>query len=144
MRTLLHHPFVRTHFPKFWRFAVCGGIGSLIDLGSLHLFVSAFEVSQYIAPIYSTLLSVTFVFLANRFFTFREAEKKYGSQALKFAFVYGVAIIMNIALTNTFIWVGIHYLLAKVLAIGVGVFWNYFMSHGFVFKASKEEDVAVF
>jgi putative flippase GtrA len=33
---------------------------------------------------------------------------------------------------------GFHYLIARCAAIGVGMVWNYSMSHAFVFKKNEE------
>lgn len=132
--SLLSHPFLKKHGPQFLKFALAGGIGSVIDLGSLTLFVEYGGMDERIAVIPSTLCSVTVVFFLNKFITFRNKEKKMGAQAFKFAIVYGVAIISNITISALLITLGLHYLLAKAAAIGVGAFWNYAMSHGFVFK----------
>ena len=141
LRSLIQHPRVRRHAPKFLRFAIVGGTGAFIDLTTLHVFVQYLQMSEYLAPICSTLISVTFVFLANKFFTFRDQEKRYAGQVAKFAMVYGIAITANIATTTFLIWLGVHYLLAKVIAIGLGVFWNYAMSHGFIFRKQKDIEV---
>lgn len=114
-----------------------------IDLGSTVLLVERFSVDPRIAYIPSTALAVIFVFLANKFFTFRNREKQYGSQLLKFAFVYGVAVVSNLTISYTLYWIGLHYLLSKIIAIGIGAVWNYAMSHAFVFKKTQREEVVI-
>lgn len=154
MRSLFHHRLVRKHFSQLWRFAVCGGIGASIDIGSLTLFVEYFHIPSRIAFLPSSLLAVTFVFLANKYFTFANHEKQYANQLLKFALVYGLAFALNLTITYGLFWVGmrmflgplreIHIaILSKVLAIGFGAIWNYVLSHGFVFKKSEPIDIVV-
>lgn len=117
----------------------------MIDLGTVTVLVERFGVDPRIAYIPSTGLAVVFVFLANKFFTFRNHEKSYGSQLLKFAFVYGIAIISNLTVSYGLYWLGVHYLLSKVIAIGFGAIWNYAMSHAFVFKKTPvKQEVVVF
>lgn len=143
MRRILHHPTVRKHVSQGLKFAICGGLGASIDLASLTVLVEAFGMSPHAGYIISTLLAVSVVFVGNKFFTFRNHEKKYLSQLLKFALVYGCAVIFNVGLSSLFFASGMHYILAKVVAIGIVAVWNYCLSHGFIFKKSEEVDVAI-
>lgn len=137
------HSFLRKHFSQGLKFAVCGGIGFTLDLSSLTLFVEYAGIDPRIAVVCSSVVGAIFVFIANKFFTFQNKEKKYGSQVLKFALVYGVSLVSNVAISNLMLWLGLHYVLAKIVAVGVGALWNYALSHGFVFKKKEEVDVAI-
>lgn len=134
MRYLLSHPSVRLHLCQFCKFAVCGLIGASLDLGSLTFLVEVLDMDPRVGFIFSTLLAVIFVFIANKRFTFENRELRYGQQVLKFALVYGVAIMLNLTISYTLLWFGMYYLLAKICAIGFGAFWNYTLSHSFVFR----------
>jgi len=57
--------------------------------------------------------------------------------------VYGVSIMANAAVSNVLLWFGLHYLLAKIIAVGIGALWNYALSHGFIFKKKEQVDVAI-
>jgi putative flippase GtrA len=144
MPSFLNHQRLRTHFSQGWRFVIVGGTGAMIDLGSQRLLVE-YGMSSYAATIISTLLSVCVVFLLNKFFTFK-SKGKVEQEGRRFAFVYGVSITTNILITSLLISFGVHYTLAKIIAIGCGVVWNYLMSHKFVFrkKAPQIEEVVVF
>lgn len=144
VKRILHHPFVRKHVSQGLKFAVCGAIGASIDLGTLTLLVEAAGMNPHGGFAISTFLAVVFVFLANKHFTFQNHEKKYAHQVLKFSLVYGCAVVFNISLSSLFFWAGFHYSLSKVLAIGIVAFWNYSLSHGFVFTKSEEVDTAIF
>lgn len=136
---------VHKHASQLLKFAVVGGIGSVIDLSSLAFFVEYLGVEKRIAVIFSTICAVIVVFILNKKFTFKNKEKKVGTQAMKFALVYGAAAISNISISAVLITIGVQYLLAKMAAIGIGAAWNYSMSHGFVFKKSDPvtEEVVV-
>ena len=58
--------------------------------------------------------------------------------------VYGVAIVLNVLLSNALYWWGLHYFLAKIVAIGVIAVWNYSLSHGFIFKKKDRVEKVVF
>lgn len=140
MRRLLSHPRLRSHLSKGLKFVVVGSIGAVIDLGGLHLLVAYAGISEYVSPLLSTLASVCVVFTLNKVFTFKSQAKPAGEFA-RFALVYGIAIASNVAFTSLFIWLGVHYLIAKCLAIGIGIVWNYSMSHFFVFKQKGEKEL---
>jgi len=125
---------IKKHGPAFLRFAVCGGLGACIDFGTLYLLVGVAGWEEAYALILSTGMAMIFVFFANRFFTFRIRGSGTSKQAAKFLMVYLVAASMNYILSLSLIYIGVHYLLAKAMAIGTMMFFNYFMLHGFVFR----------
>jgi putative flippase GtrA len=145
MRKLLEHPRFKTHFSQGWRFVVVGGTGAMIDLGTQRLLVLE-GYSAYVATIVSTLIAASTVFALNKIFTFK-SRGKVRQEGRRFAFVYGVSITTNILITSGLVWLGLHYTLGKMIAIAVGVVWNYCMSHKFVFlkkKAPQTEELPVF
>lgn len=143
MKRLLQHPFVRKHISQGLKFVLCGGCGMIVDLTSLHIFVHYLSVEPKYAVVFSSMLGALFVFFANKFFTFKNREKKYGSQFFKFALVYGTAIASNVAISWLLLYFGLHYLLAKFIAIGIGALWNYTLSHSFIFRKGEEVDAAI-
>lgn len=119
---------------QFFRFAVAGSIGACIDLSTLPLIVEFTPVPKEIAFAISSTLSVTFVFFFNKFITFRRRQiKGTGKQLIKFVVVYGCAIALNAAISSGFLWLGFHYFVAKVLAIGIGMILNFILSRTFIF-----------
>lgn len=133
MKVIFGHPLWQKHGLKFFRFAVCGGLGACVDFGSLYIFVHILGIPEKYAFVGSTGLAMIFVFFANRFFTFR-ASGSTGNQAIRFLAVYLVAGFLNYVLSLTFFTIGIHYMLSKALAIGFIMFFNYFFLNGFVFR----------
>lgn len=141
--SFLHRRSVRTHASQLWKFVICGGIGFTLDLSSLSLFIYTVGIDPRVAVILSSLVGAAFVFIANKFFTFRNREQHYGSQVFKFLLVYGVSILSNAVISNVLIYAGMHPILAKIVAIAVGAMWNYALSHGFVFKKNESVEVVI-
>lgn len=141
--SLLSIQSARTHVSQIWKFIICGGLGFACDVGSLTVFVENFLIDERIAVVLSSLVGATFVFFANKFFTFKNREKAYGNQLAKFGLVYGVSIVSNALISNALLWLGAHYLLSKIIAVGVGAMWNYALSHGFIFKKHEQVDVVI-
>lgn len=135
------------HASQLWKFLVAGGSGAIIDFSLLNFITWFFAVDPRIANIFSTLIASLVVFLINKFFAFRHRKGNAGTQALRFAFAYALAYVLNVAFTALFITVGVALLpfvalpiisnLSKAAAIGTVMFWNYFLLHSFVFRQKK-------
>lgn len=123
---------------KIVKFCITGGIAAVIDLGGATVMVEYLAVPEEVAVVVSPLISVIFVFFSNKFFTFRDGSRGYAKQITKFALVYGFAIVLNGFVSNIFLWLGFHYLVAKVFAIGIGAVINFVLSHLFVFNRQNE------
>ncbi len=131
-------PRLAPHIDQGLKFALSGGVGAVIDLGTLTALVRIAHVRPEWAATCSSFFSLLVVFLMNKFITFRSRKGKASTQILKFGIVYAIAICLNIGLSILFIRLGVHYFFAKVLAIGIVMFYNYFMLHSFVFAHSGE------
>ncbi len=133
----IRSPHLYLHMKQVLKFIVSGGLGAAVDLGSLPLLIRVLGVNPYVAPYVSSLLGALVVFLLNKYFTFRNADRNVMGQLVKFAIVYGPAIFLNGVITNVLFHWGLHYLPAKVIAIGVMIPVNYFFSHSFVFRKKR-------
>ncbi|OGJ55132.1 hypothetical protein A3D11_03620 [Candidatus Peribacteria bacterium RIFCSPHIGHO2_02_FULL_49_16] len=141
MHLSLRHPFIRMHVFQGMRFAVCGGAGAIVDFSSLYILVQILGVVPYVGYVGSTSFALIVVFFSNKYFTFKNHEKKHGTQFLKFLLVYGTSFVLNVGIASFLYWFGLQYMLAKALAIAILAFWNYSLSHGFVFKRQENLDV---
>lgn len=144
MQVIFRHPLWKKHGMKFLRFAVCGGFGACIDFGTLHVLVGIQGWEEKYALLVSTGFAMVFVFIANRFFTFRVKGGKASTQLAKFLSVYLIAAALNYCFSLFFIWIGLHYFIAKALAIGMVMFFNYFSLNGYVFKQREPAAEEVF
>jgi len=102
---------------------------------SLYLLVELLLVRAELSFFLSAMLSVTVVFLGNKFFTFKN-KGAITKQLLKFSIIYGTSIALNVVLSTILFAIGLHYLLAKALAIGLIIIWNYSFSKWWIFKES--------
>lgn len=108
-----------------------------MDFSLLLLFVQVLGLTPYIGYLGSGSVSLVVVFFANKYFTFRSHEGRHREQFLRFLLVYGVGFVFNISIASFLYWSGVHYMLAKTFAIAIVAFWNYALSHGFVFKTRE-------
>lgn len=145
MKRLLRHPTVRRHAPQVMKFIVSGGCGASIDLTTQWMLVDHFGVAPLPGFVLSASSGAVFVFVFNKFITFKSHAEPASRQLMKFAAIYIPAIALNFLLSSTFYWMGAPHKVAKALAIGIGAVINYIMSSSFIFrgKAQEEEEPVV-
>ena len=135
-------PVLKKHGTKI-RFALVGGINTLIDFGLLFAFSSLFGVPRGLANILSTSVAFVFSFFANKKFTFQSSSKEnIVSEMVLFTIVtlFGLWVIQGLiihfltpvitsfGLTETIALLG-----AKLIATVASLIWNYLLYSRAVF-----------
>lgn len=118
---------------RFLRYVVVGGTTFAIDLGLLILLHGVFGIDKLIAATISYWISIVFNFTVNRFWTFG-AETSITQNAT----LYLTLLFFNYLFALGFLWLGellgVHYVIAKILATGLQVAWTYFAYKKVVFR----------
>lgn len=120
-------------FVRFIKFATVGAFGAVVDFGILNPLILAFGWTEWSANTVSFSCAVLSNFIWNRLWTFPESrEFPLSSQMTQFTIVNVVGLGINqavfLGLTAVFAphiprpW---DYNLAKAIAIGVVLFWNF-------------------
>ena len=129
-------------FVRFLKFATVGVIGMVVDLTVLNVMHKVFGLPLLVANAISFTTAVISNFTWNRFWTFPESrERPIGPQLGQFASVNVAGLIIN----TVILWLAFKvtqrivpdpwdYNLAKVFAIGVVLFWNYFVNRAWTYK----------
>ena len=118
---------------RFIKFAVVGALGAIIDFGLLNLMKGVFDWDLLWANTLSVSVAIISNFVWNRLWTFPESRKrKKRTQLPQFTIVNLIGLIINnlivVGLDSVFInyihepW---SYNMAKVVAVGVVLFWNF-------------------
>lgn len=117
------------------RFCVVGIINTIIDYGVYLFFSRSIGFFYLYANILAILVAMTFSFFANKYWTFGNFENKLKSQYAKF-FLIGIVyfILYNSILYLSVNNLHIYDLLAKVIAIVIGLFWNFIANKYWTFK----------
>ncbi len=127
---------------RFLKFATVGALGMLVDLTTLYVLRSLAGWPLLIAASLSFSLAVTSNFTWNRLWTFPESRTRpLVSQLGSFALINIVGLGINNAVLALLYgqlksWINEpwSYLLAKVLAIGIVLFWNYGANRATTYK----------
>ncbi len=126
---------------QFIKFCMVGVVSTAIDVGMFALLTKVAGVHYLISNVISFLTSLVNSYALNRKFTFRNKHKKIGRQFSKYLTVYtiglGLSEIILFALVEKF---DLEEIQAKLAAVGVVLFWNYFASKIFIFDRDARKD----
>jgi len=117
------------------RFCVVGVFNTIIDYGVYLFFSRSVGLFFLYANILAILAAMTFSFFVNKYWTFSNFENKIKSQYAKF-FLIGVVYFI---LYNSIFYFSvnnfkIYDLWAKVIAIAIGLSWNFIANKYWTFK----------
>lgn len=124
------------HVRQFIKFSIVGVGNTLIDFGFYIIATRLFEWHYLAANTFSWLCAVCFSFTMNKFWTFRAGGSGAAvRQYAKFVVVSVISLLISIGLLHLFVdSFHIHDIVAKLLTIGVVVFWNFFMNKFWTFS----------
>lgn len=122
---------------QFFRFAVVGTIGFVIDAGVL-LYVLSLDFDFYSARAISFLCAVTCTWLLNRVFTFCDRNEDLVGQWARFASVNLVGGLINYGTYAVLVWQLALVQVWPVLGVAAGsisgMFFNFALSRWYVFE----------
>ena len=121
-------------FFKFLKFGVVGFSGLFVDFGVTYLVKEKLKGHKYLANSIGFILAASSNYILNRLWTFESHDANIGLQYIKFFAVSIVGLIFS----NAIIWVlherlKLNFYIAKVLAVGVVMIWNFFANLLFTF-----------
>lgn len=132
---------------RFFRFAVVGVIGAVIDFGTFNLLTLVFHVPALFAQIISFTLAVLSNFIWNRYWTYPDSrDKTVQHQLLQFLFVSLIGLIIRTLIFNQLesglVWLSgqvlpkdffipytiIGHNLSLATVVIIIMFWNFFVN----------------
>lgn len=125
-------------FWQFVKFCLVGVINTIIDYGVYLFFSRELGLFFLYANMLAILVAMTLSFFVNKYWTFNNFEKKLKSQYAKF-FLIGVVYFF---LYNIIFYLCVHNLkiydlLAKLIAIAIGLCWNFVANKYWTFRKSS-------
>ena len=116
-------------FLQFFRYIFVGGASFIVDWSLLQI-IEAFGVYHLIAGIFSFVAGLCVNFALSKLLVFsKKSDKK---QAAKEFTVFGIIAVFGLIITEGLMWIfvdkmNIHIAIAKIIAAGIVLFWNFFM-----------------
>ncbi|MBI1813314.1 GtrA family protein [Candidatus Peregrinibacteria bacterium] len=123
---------IAPHAPQFARYLLSGGTAAGLEIGSYQLMLH-FGVWYFTAAKISGMVGLLAAFIGHKFFAFRK-RRETSRQLVRYAVLQGCNYIIQLAMVYTFVeFAGINATIAKILAIGITVLWNFFLYKFFVY-----------
>ena len=119
---------IRAHAHRFVRFGVVGGIGAVLNMCVLYLLVQHGGWNHMVAAVIATELAILCNFALNDRWTFRDVTSchSWTVRLCRYnAIAAGGALISLAMLAILTFGLGMHYLVANLVAIAAGTLWNY-------------------
>ena len=120
---------------KFLKFCVVGSIGLGIDFGITFLAKEKIKINKYVANSLGFIFAATSNYLLNKIWTFQDTDPDALIQYSKFLLI----AVIGLALNNLIVYLLINkrntkFYLAKLIAVGVVVIWNFIANYNFTFS----------
>jgi len=125
-RQLYYHSFVR--------YVVIGGTTFAFDFLLLVALHGVLGINVLVAASISYWTSIAFNFIANRFWTFGATETHIAKHALAYSVLLGFNYLFTLAFIGTSTHFGLHYTIAKILAVAVQIPWTYYAYKRIIFR----------
>ena len=126
---------IPVEFIKFFKFALVGCSGMVVDFTLTYLLKEKFKVNKYLSNAFGFFVAASSNFILNRYWTFASHDPQIGVQYFKFTLISIVGLLFS----NLIILVGhdrlkLNFYLAKVVAISVVVLWNFSANNFLTFR----------
>lgn len=122
-----YRKYIRKGFREFFKFAVVGFIGTVINLAVLYSLTEFFGVYYLLSAFFAFIIAVVNNFVWNKIWTFKEnvgykTIRKFG----QFLFVSVIALGVNLSFLYLFTeMLGIYYLFSQIFAIAISLMVNF-------------------
>lgn len=126
---------------QFRKFAAVGLIGSIINIIILYILTDFLNIYYIVSAVCAFVISMTHNFILNKIWTFKEKFGHIGKNTKKTIKQYGkyfVASISVLCVNLIFLYIfveyiGLHYLLAQIIAIILVAILNFAINRKFTF-----------
>lgn len=134
--------FSKSFISQGIRFALVGGIGTLVNLSLLYILTDIYGILYLISETIAFIVAVLHNYMWNKSFTFREdIKEKVIGKGVKFAIICIIAMIVNLLILFILVeYFTIFYLFAEVGAIAVAFFVNFFGNRFWTFRDMVKTD----
>ena len=133
---------------KFVKFGIVGAIGAIVDFGLTALCKGIFGMPDLVSNAIGFTVAATCNYILNRIWTWRSTSTEVGVEYAKFFFVSLIGLGLNslivFLLKDTTIvprfvetTVDWNFWVAKIIATGVVMVWNFLANNFFTFRQKK-------
>ena len=119
---------------KFLKFCIVGSLGLGIDFGITFLTKERLKINKYVANSLGFIFAASSNYFLNKVWTFQNKDPDAVLQFSKFILI----ALIGLGISNLIIYLLINkkntrFYMAKLIAIGVVVLWNFIANYNFTF-----------
>lgn len=124
----------KTLIKEFFKYILVGGISFIADIAAIYLskeyILLHFPFGLYLSVIIGFIIGLSVNYTLSVLFVFAGAKKAVNGKQIEFFIRFAVIGVIGLLLTEALIFCGaeilkINYLIVKVFAAAVVLFWNY-------------------
>ena len=124
---------------QFIKFSVVGLSNTILDFSIYIILTREFYIHFLVANAIAFIVAVSWSYLANKWWTFRDKSTSTKSQYSKFIVISLIGLGINEGILSLLvIYVGLWDLLAKLGAVVIVVFWNFWANRTWTFKEREQ------
>jgi dolichyl-phosphate beta-glucosyltransferase len=121
-------------FTVFTKYATVGVTGTALDVGSLYVFVDLLHIPVLVAAAMSFVLAVINNFILNKYWTFRNNDRNFRKQFIKFFIVSIVGLALTeISMVILVYFLDIWYIASKLITSVIVLTWNFLANKKWTF-----------
>lgn len=121
-------------FRRFFIYAFFAGVATVIDMGVLYVLTSMMGMHYLISAVWGYGAGMLTNYSLNKVYTFKNTSTRYALQMGIFILVALVGLALNQIIMYALVEFGsAHYLVAKVVAVGVVALWSFWGHKRFTF-----------
>lgn len=126
--------FAKNNRHQIAKYATVGAASAVVDFGVLFALTDGLGLHYLASATFSFILAAVVNYTLNRIWTFRSSGKRRRQLP-----VFFIIAMLGLILNNNIMYfsvehLGLHYLLAKVVAAAIVTFWNFFGNKYITFK----------
>ena len=119
---------------KFFKFALVGLSGMIVDFGTTWILKEKFKVPKYVANAAGFILAASSNYFLNRIWTFGSNDPEIAWEYARFFFVS----LAGLGINTLILWVLVSkfhkkFYISKLFAVGVVMIWNFLVNLLFTF-----------
>lgn len=134
------HPFVseRPVVKQFIKFSIVGTLNTLIDFIFFSLFLYGAHLHYLVANIFALFIAGTNSYILNRRWTWRSTDPRWRQQLAKFLVILFTGFSLNELILFILVdRVQLMPLIAKAIAVGIVLFFNFSANRWWTFRAAS-------
>lgn len=113
-------------------------IATIYDVALLYIFTEFLGFNYLVSATISYCIGIIVGYVGQKTITFKDTDKRIARQFGLFAFISFIGLLINLGVLKICVDVlGLHYMIGKVIAIGIGFFWNYTANRKITFKKNN-------